>query len=344
MTLARLLAIPCAAAVLWAFPAPAQSVADFYKGNRVTIVVGSDVGGGYDLNARVLARHLGRFIPGNPAIVVQNKPGATSIVASNYVFEVAPKDGSVVAAVQRTIPYQAIFNDAGARFDVRKMQWIGSTTSELGVVVAWHTAPQQTAQDLFEREMTVGGSGPAGEPEIFARALNNVLGMKLRIVSGYPGQAQIALALERGEVQGYANWSWSDIIKGHADWLRDKKLRVLLQLGLKKSPDLPDVPLVMDLARTAEQRQVFEILMGWKAMGRPFFVAPGVPEDRRDALRLAFMQTMRDPDYLADAARSFGAVDPMSGTEMQQMVERIYTLPQDSVEKARLAVKPRSGR
>ncbi|MEA2992128.1 MAG: hypothetical protein QOD40_1048 [Alphaproteobacteria bacterium] len=328
-----------AALIFSAASAQAQSPAEFYKGKTVTIVVGSDTGGGYDLNARVLARHLVRHIPGNPNIVMQNKPGASSMVAANYVYEVAPRDGTVIAAVQRPIPFQPLLGEAGARYDVRKIQWLGSTMNELGVVVAWHTAPQQTVDDLFKSEMLVGGTGPATDTELFARALNNVAGTKFRIVSGYPGQAQIALALERGEIQGTANWSWSDIVTARADWLRDKKIRVLLQLGLKKSPDLPDVPLAMDILRSDEQRQIFQILMGMKALGRPYFLAPEVPKDRSDALRAAFMETMSDPEYREEAKRVLGIVDPTSGTDMQKIVTDVYALPANIIEKARDAMK-----
>jgi tripartite-type tricarboxylate transporter receptor subunit TctC len=321
--------------------AHAQSVADFYKGKTVTILVGSDVGGGYDLTARTLAHHLARHIPGHPNIIVQNKPGASSIVATNYVYEISPKDGTVIAAVQRPIPFQTLFGDAGVRFDVRKMQWLGSSTNELGVVVAWHTAPQQTMEDLFKREMVVGGSGPGTDPELFPRAMNHVLGTRFRIVSGYPGQAQIALAMEREEVQGTGNWSFSDIEKGHPDWIADKKIRILLQLGLAKSPSpaLRDVPLVMDITRTPAQRHVFEILMGMKALGRPYFVAPGVPRDRTDALRAAFIATMNDPEFLDEAKRTLGPIDPIAGRDMQDIIANVYALPPEVIAQAREAVK-----
>jgi tripartite-type tricarboxylate transporter receptor subunit TctC len=330
----------CALALM-APAAHAQSAADFYKGRTVTIVVGSDVGGGYDLTARTLAHHLARHIPGHPGIIVQNKPGASSIVAANYVYEVSPKDGTVIAAVQRPIPFQTLFGDAGVRFDVRKLQWLGSTTNELGVVVAWHTAPQQSVDDLFRFEMVVGGNGPATDTELFPRAMNNVLGTKFRIVSGYPGQAQIALAMERQEVQGTGNWSFSDIEKGHPDWIADRKIRILLQLGLSKSasPDLRAVPLVMDIAHNESERHVFEILMGMKALGRPYFVAPGVPKERADALRTAFMATMNDPEFLDEARRTLGPIDPISGPAMQDIIANVYALPPEVIAKAREAVK-----
>lgn len=335
------LCLCAAAAVTCTQAARAQSVAEFYRGKTITMVVGSDVGGGYDLTARTVARHLGRHIPGQPSIVVQNRPGAGSIVAANYVYEIAPKDGTVIGAVQRPIPFQVLFGDTGVRFDVRKMQWMGSTTSELGVVVAWHTAPQQTVDDLFKSEMIVGGTGPATDPELLPRAMNNVLGTKFKIVSGYKGQAQVLLAMQRGEVHGSGNWSVSDIEKSYPDWITEKKVRFLVQLGLTKSrnPALRDVPLILDMGRNDEQRSVFRILMGMKATGRPYFVAPDVPKDRTDALRNAFMETMRDPNFLAEAAKTLGQIDPLSGLEMQTMIANVYALPADVIAKARETVK-----
>jgi tripartite-type tricarboxylate transporter receptor subunit TctC len=316
------------------------AVADFYRGKTITIVSGSDTGGGYDLNARVLARYLGRHIPGNPNIIVQNKPGAASVIAANYVYEVAPKDGTVIAGVQRPIPFPALFVGDRAHYDVQKIQWLGSTMHELGLIVAWHTAPQRSIADVMKMPMVVGGDGAAADTEIFPRVLNHIFGTQFKIVSGYRGQAQIVLAMERGEVQGTGNWSWSDIQKGHPDWVRDKKIKLLLQIDLKKTADLPGVPLIIDLARNAEERQVLEMLVSMKALGRPYFVPPGVPQDRTDALRAAFMQTMKDPDFLADANKSLGTIDPVSGAEMQSIVSRVYSLPADVVAKARDAAKP----
>jgi tripartite-type tricarboxylate transporter receptor subunit TctC len=329
------------ALIIGAGPMRAQSVADFYKGTTVTILVGSDVGGGYDLTARTLARHLPRHIPGQPNVIVQNKPGASSILAANYVYEIAPKDGTVIAAVQRPIPFQVLFGDAGVRFDVRKIQWLGSTTNELGVVVAWHSAPQQTFADLFKSEMVIGGTGPATDPELYPRAMNRLMGTKFRIVGGYPGQAQVALAMERGEIQGSGNWSFSDIEKGHPDWLTEHKVRLLLQLGLAKGAGaaLRDVPLVLDVVRDPAQRQEFEILMGMKALGRPYFVAPGVPADRTEALRAAFMATLKDAAFLQEAKEVLGPIDPVAGADMQAIIAGVYALPGDVIAAAREAVK-----
>jgi tripartite-type tricarboxylate transporter receptor subunit TctC len=317
-----------------------DSVADFYRGKTITLITGSDTGGGYDLNARVLARYLVRYIPSNPGIIVQNKPGAASVIAANYVYEVAPKDGTVIAGVQRTIPFPDLFVGETAHYDVRKIQWLGSTMHELGLIVAWHTAPQQTFADVMKTPMVVGGDGAAADTEIFPRVLNHMFGTQFKIVSGYRGQAQIVLAMERGEVQGTGNWSWSDIQKVHPDWVRDKEIRLLLQIDLKKSADLPDVPLILDLARNDEERQVLEVLVSMKSLGRPYFVPPGVPGDRAEALRTAFMRTMKDPDFLADAKKSLGTIDPVSGADMQNIITRVYALPPDIVAKARAAVKP----
>jgi tripartite-type tricarboxylate transporter receptor subunit TctC len=333
-------AIGAVLALVGAATAGQPSVADFYKSKTISIVVGSDAGGGYDLNARVLARYLGRYIPGNPTIIVQNRPGASSLAAANYVYEIAPKDGTVIAAVQRPIPFPALYVANGVRYDVRQIQWLGSTMNELGLVVAWHTAPQQTIADVGKIPLVIGGNGPATDTEIFPRALNHILGTKFEIVSGYPGQAQIVLAMERGEIQGTGNWSWSDIRNGHPDWIRDKKIRLLLQLDLAKSPDLPDVPLIMDLARDEQERRLFELITSMKALGRPYFVAPGVPADRTFALREAFMRTMQDPDFIEEAKKSLGTINPVSGTDMQTIVARAAALPPDLLDKARAAVNP----
>jgi tripartite-type tricarboxylate transporter receptor subunit TctC len=321
--------------------ASTQSVAQFYKGKTINIIVGSDVGGGYDLTARTVARHLVRHIPGEPAIVVQNRPGAGSIIASNYVYEIGPRDGTVIGAVQRPIPFQILFGDTGVRFDVRQMQWIGSPTKELGVVVGWHTSPHNSFADVFKTEMIVGGTGPTTDPELFPRAMNSILGTKFKVVGGYKGQAQMVLAMQREEIHGSGNWSFSDIEKGHPDWLTEKKVRLLLQLGLAKSPNpvLRDVPLILDVAHNAEQRSIFQVLMGMKTMGRPFFIAPGVPKDRADAIRIAFMKTMNDPAFLAEAEKTLGQIDPLSGPEMQKIITDVYALPADVISKAREAVK-----
>lgn len=310
----------------------------FYAGRNVTFIVGSTTGGGYDFNARAVARHMGKYIPGAPAMVVQNMPGAGSIAATNYVYNVAPQDGSVIGVVQRPIPFEPFFDEKGVRFDVRKINWLGSTTSEVGVVVAWHTAPQRSFKDVLESEMIVGGNGPATDTELFARALNRELGAKFRIVAGYPGESQIILAMERGEVQGVANWSWNNIPAKHPDWIRDGKIRLLLQLGLRKHPALPDVPLVLDLAKDADQRKLFETIMQMKELGRPYFAAPNVPADRIETLRAAFTKTMADPDFVSEMKKAGISIEPVSGLEMQKLLSQAYSLPPALIARTRAAL------
>ena len=330
--------------LLLAMPALAAEdpVAAFYRGKTITIIVGSDSGGGYDLNARALARHMGRHIPGEPAIIVQNKPGASSLAAANYVYEVAPADGRFIAAVQRPVPFQFLFGEAGVHFDLRRIQWLGSTAKEPGVFVAWNTAPQTALADLMRGEMIVGGNGASTDTELFARLLNNLFGARLKIISGYPGQNEIVLAMQRGEVQGVANWSWSDIESRHPDWIGERKVRFLLQFSLDPIPALVGVPHILEIARSPDERAVLKLLMENKALGRPYFVAPGVPPERIAALRAGFDATMHDPDFLADATRTVGPVDPVGGDEMQKVLAEIYAAPADLIAKARriVAVEP----
>lgn len=317
----------------------AKAVADFYRGKTITIVVGSSSGGGYDLTARAVARVMSKYIPGEPRIVVQNKPGASSIAAANYVGEVLSQDGTAIAAVQRPMPFQFLFSTQKPRMDPATLQWLGSTAKEPGVFVAWHTAAHKTLDEIRSSAMVVGGNGPKTDTELYARAMKNLLGMKLKIVSGYPGQSQIVLAMERGEVEGTANWSWSDIESRHMDWIRDKKIRVLLQISATPIPALKGIPLFRDLAKTDEQRQIIDLLTEMKVLGRPFFLAPHVPSERVAALRTAFMKTMEDSGFLAEAARTLGRIDPVDGVEMQQMMTKTYRLPPSIIAKARKAVQ-----
>jgi hypothetical protein len=331
-----------------ALPATGESdpIAAFYRDRTITIVVGSDAGGGYDLTARALSRHMGKYIPGQPTIIVQNKPGASSLAAANFVAEAAPADGTVIAAVQRPVPFQFLFGQAGVRLDLARLLWLGSTAKEPGVFVAWNTAPHRSIEDLRNQEMIVGGNGPATDTELLARMMNNQFGTKLKIVSGYPGQNEIILAMQRGEVQGVANWSWSDIESRHSDWITDKRVSFLLQFALEpiSSPALTEVPFVLDLARTPQERTILKLLMENKALGRPYFLAGKVPAERVTALRRAFDATMRDPAFREDAAKTVGVIDAISGVDMQRMLADVYALPDDLVQRARAAVGTREGR
>jgi len=318
-----------------------QSIADFYQGKTVSIVCGSAVGASYDLVARVVAKHLSKHIPGHPNVIVQNRPGAASVVAANYVYTSAPKDGTVIALVQRSMPFQQLIEAPSVRYDATKMNWIGSTAKETAVVVVWHTAPQQTFKDLLTQETIVGSVGAAGDTDLYPRMLNNLLKTKFKIVSGYTGLADIILAMERNEVHGVAYWSWSDIELVRTDWLQEKKIRTLLQISLTKndSPYLRDVPFIMDLVTDQASRDVLKVLMSALELGRPFFVAPEVPQERVNALRDAFMKTMQDPAFIEDAKKTIGLPSPVAGAVMQKMISDSYALPATVIGNLRKAVK-----
>lgn len=316
-------------------PADAQTVEEFYRGNRISIIVGVPPGGNYDLNARTLARYMPRYIPGNPTIIVQNMAGANSMIMSNHVNNIAPKDGTVIGASSRTMPYATLLGMAGARFDVNRLSWLGSTSAETGVTVAWHTAPVKTTQDLFTTELIVGATDLGGDFYLFSHVLNATLGTKFKIVPGYGGLAPISLAMERGEIQGVGTYNYPSL---PPLWLREKKVVLLLQLGTKRHPDLPDLPLPMDFAKTDEQRQILNVFMSMKAFGLPFFVAADVPEDRVKALRNAFIETTRDPEFQAEQKQQSREVSPASGEEMQQSLRAAYALPTGLIEKMRTLV------
>jgi tripartite-type tricarboxylate transporter receptor subunit TctC len=320
--------------------ARAQSVADFYKGKTLNIVLPDYPGGSYDNNARMVASTIGKYIPGHPGVNLQYVGTANSIPAANYAYNVAPKDGTVIWAGTRLAPFEPLFGDKNARFDVHKVRWLGSTASETGVVIVWHTAPHHTAADLFTTPLTAGATVPSGDTYLYPNALNQLLHTKFHLITGYPSQAPIALAMQNGEVQGSGNWSWSDIPASHPDWLKDKKIRVLMQLGLTKDPDLPEVPLVMDYARTDEQKQILSVLMGMKQYGYPFFIPPGVPQDRSDALYQAFQATMRDPDFLAQAKVQHREKGMAPGVEVAAAIDRAYEMPSDLVARLRAIVGP----
>ena len=322
-------------ALLPASRASAQSPADFYKGKTVEFYIGYSVGGAYDLYARTIARHIGNHIPGNPTVVPKNMEGAGSLRLANWLYRVAPKDGSVIATIGRGTGFDPILGQAGAQFDGTKFTWIGSANNEVSVCVAWNATSGITKfDDLMTKEITVGGTSMSSDTDQFARAINGVLGAKMRIVSGYPGGNDVVLAMERGEIQGRCGWSWSSIMSTHKAWVDDKKMTVLVQLALRKHPDLPDVPLIMDFAKTPEQTQILKLIFARQTMGRPYLAPPGIPADRAEALRKAFMDTMTDKDFLADAERTKLEITPVDGDDLQKLVAEVYATPADIEKKA----------
>jgi len=316
----------------WTLPVAAQPVPNFYAGKQITLIVGADVGGAYDQMGRLMARRLGRYIAGNPAIVVQNMPAAGSIVATNYLFSAAPKDGTVIAVVQRGMMLAKLTHPSGVRFDIEKLNWIGSLNSEVAVTVAWHTASQKIAKDLFEKELIVGAIAGA-EPETTPRLYNSLLGTKFKIVTGYTGTAQLNLAIERGEVQGRADWAWSSLKMTKPDWLRDQKITLLMQGALHNEPELKNLPNALDFIKNAVDRKVMELYFTPKRAARAVVAPPGVPAERLAVLRKAFMALTQDQEFLAEAVRSNIEVGPISGEEVDKIVALIVATPTDIAER-----------
>jgi tripartite-type tricarboxylate transporter receptor subunit TctC len=316
----------------------ADPVADFYKGKQVTIIIALPPGGGYDLNARALARHMGRFIPGQPAIVTKNMPGAASIRGANYIYNVAPKDGTEFAIFTRTVPLDPLLGNSDAQFDARKFNWLGSTSNEVSVCVAWHTAPVKKFSDLLTTELIVSASG-AGSPSIvYPKVLNAALGTKFKVVNGYPGSAESVIAMERGEVQGNCAWGWIPMMATKGDWIRDGKLNVIVQTGMKAYPGHSDVPLALDLAKTDEERELMELVFVPLTFARPFAAPPGVPKERIAALRKAFADTTHDKQFLEDAEKAQLEIDLVSGEEIDAILARVYKTPKAVIERAKAAM------
>jgi tripartite-type tricarboxylate transporter receptor subunit TctC len=310
------------AAVVLALPSVghAQGVADFYKGKNVELLIGYSGGGGYDVYARLLARHMGKHIPGNPTIVPRNMPGAGSLVLANWLYNVAPKDGTAFGITGRGTPFDPMLGIEAARFDPTKYLWLGSMNNEVSVCVSWHTSGVTKYEQLLQQELVVGGTGPSADTDQFPRITNAVLGTKFRIISGYPGGNDISLAMERGEVGGRCGWSWSSVISTRMNWFKEKKIHVLMQLALDKHDDLPDVPLVVDLAKTDEQRAILRVIFARQALGRPFMGPPGVPQDRAAALQKAFMDTMKDKAFLAEADKAQLEITPLNGDAVRKII------------------------
>jgi tripartite-type tricarboxylate transporter receptor subunit TctC len=304
--------------IVCALPVRAQGVAEFYRGKQISFIVGASNGGGYDTQARLVARHLGKHVPGNPTVIVQNMPGAGSLAAANYIYNVAPKDGSVIALVMRGMLLIKNWNPVSVRFDLAHLNWIGSINSEVAITAAWHSAPHKTVKDLFEKELIVGGTTGV-DPETTPRLFNSLLGTKFKVVNGYPGTTEIILAMERGEVQGIGDWSWSSMKTARPDWLRDKKITLLMQAALQKDLDLPDVPSALDFVKNDADRKVMELYLTQKTVARPVIAPPGIPAERLTALRAGFIALAQDNEFIADAQSARLEVAPISGEAVDKV-------------------------
>jgi tripartite-type tricarboxylate transporter receptor subunit TctC len=333
--------VAAALACFAANPAHAATSSDFYKGRTVQLVVGFSSGGGYDLYARVLARHLGTHIPGNPNVVPQNMPGAGSLKAANYLYNVAPKDGTVFGIFDRGLPMERLLGRTqGQRFDATKFTWIGSVTDEPAVCGFSSRSGIGSWQDMKTKPFKVGGAGATADDEIYPNVLRNMFHLPLRVVSGYPGRAEAVLSIQRGEIDGLCGWSWSSLMSRDKQLLDSKQIHVALQLGVENNLDLPGVPLVGDLIADPKQKAALKLIFSRLTIARPFAAPPGLSPERTRTLREAFDATMKDPEFLAEMKKLTLDVRPQSGAKVEQLVREVYTYPPDIVKIAADAIKP----
>jgi tripartite-type tricarboxylate transporter receptor subunit TctC len=322
-----ILAIAVALILSSAATADDKAIAEFYGKRTITIAVGFSPGGNYDLYARLVSRHIGKHIPGNPTVIVQNMPGAGSRRLANTLANVGPHDGTMIGLPNQGIAMDQALGTEGVKFDARKFNWIGSPVEDNNVFWGWHTNPVKTIEDARQREFVVGATGPGSPTTYYPRIMNELIGTKFKVVAGYPGSNELDFAIEKGEVGGRIV-SWTSL-KITADWVPSGKANVMLQFGLRKTAELPNVRMLQDLAANAKHREIFEFLCLVPAMGRPFFLPPGVPEERVAAIRQAFAATMKDPGFLDDARRARLDVGPLTGDEIAQIVAKKFNAPDD---------------
>jgi tripartite-type tricarboxylate transporter receptor subunit TctC len=321
-----------------------QDVASFYKGKQIHLLVGSAAGSGYDIGARVVARYLGKYIPGNPTVVVENQPGAASLTMTSALYNTQPRDGTFIGAAINGMPTAPLFEPTGTRFDPTKFNWLGSTDSEVQVTYVWHTAPVQSFADLMTKELITGATQPGTSQVDFPLIANAVLGTKFKVISGYLGTTDIHKAMEAGEVQGNGASAYASLKELNSDWLADKKVLVIAQWGFHKHPDLPDVPSVLDMAKNEADKEALRLVVARLQYSRPFFAPPDVPPARAAALRDAFEKTVKDPDFLADAAKAHMEVAPVSGQDVAALVAQVSASPPDVVARVRAALSVSTGK
>jgi tripartite-type tricarboxylate transporter receptor subunit TctC len=332
------------AALVCSTCAQADPIEDFYKGKTVSVITSTGVGGPFDLTARALAKHMPKYIPGRPTMIVRNMPGGGHVLATNYMYTQAAKDGTVIATVNNIIPLHQVLGGRGVRYDSRHFNWLGSTGGSNLFTWAWHTAGFKTIDDVMKRELVTGATGVGSGTFIYPYAMNMVLGTKHKIVMGYASSAEVDLAMERGEVQARGGASLAGMLQERGDWITDKKVIALTQVGTERDKDYPDVPLMHELAKTAEQRQVLTLVSSPPALGRPFFTTQEVPSDRVAALRKAFEATMNDEGFLAEARQLGLDMQPMTAEAVTKIVHATISAPADIVAKAKAAIEPQDAK
>jgi tripartite-type tricarboxylate transporter receptor subunit TctC len=329
--------------LLAAAPAAAQSPEDYYRNKTVSLLIGTQPGGAYDAYARLLGRHIGRHIPGEPLVIPQNMPGAASLVLANYLYAAAAHDGLAFGAVQRGMPLDPLYSgggSSGGRYDATRFTWIGSISSETGVLLAMSRAGLGSFADLFDKELIVGAEGGGtSDSELFARLTNAVLGTRARIVTGYKGSADVLLAMEKGEVNGTFSGGWTGLRDKASPWLASGAAKLLVQLAVRPDPMFPDVPVIMDFAHDDRQRQILRLAFTAQLWGRPYVAPPDLPPERARALRDAFQATTHDPAFLADAKKMGFDIGPLSGQEMADLIAGLYASPADIIQATRAAFR-----
>ena len=328
------------AALLFAAPfaAQAQSAAEFFKSRKMTLITSASPGGGYDQYARLLARHLPKYIPGAPTMIVQNMPGAEGIKAANYLYASAPRDGSVIGGLQRNTGLVKFYypDNAGVQFDARKFIWLGSTQQEIGFFLLRNATGVKGLDGLRQKEVTISSTARTSPSSIYGRILNELAGTKIRIIEGYEGSQAALMAVERGEVDGHISGGTSAAFRArYRPWEKAGEVSVIMQLGMERDKDYPDVPTALDIAPDATARSIFEIAFVEQVMGRPFVLPPDVPKDRSDVLRRSFDETMRDPALLEEAAKLGAEISPVTGERINELLDKVYSAPADLTQRVR---------
>jgi tripartite-type tricarboxylate transporter receptor subunit TctC len=326
------------ASIILPLPARADTVESFYQGRSINMIIGYGVGGGYDTYARLLARYIGKHVPGNPTIVPQNMPGAGGLKALLYLYNAAPKDGTAIGTVARGQPLMPLLLGEKS-FDATKLNWLGSITDEASLCLSWGTSKAKTWQDLLSRETLFGGEGKGADPDMFAMALNRVFGAKIKIITGYHSTRELTLGMERGEIEGVCGVSASTLVSQRPEWVAGGKVNLLVQMALRKDERFSRVPLITDLVQNEDQQQTIKLVIAGQAIARPFLAPPGIPNERLTALRTAFDATMKDPEFLATARKTNLDVNPMSGKAVEMFLKELYATPKHLIDKAAQAIR-----
>jgi tripartite-type tricarboxylate transporter receptor subunit TctC len=347
--LPRLSAIASFTAAAWlaasSVPAAAQSVANFYSGKTVNVLIGFTAGGGYDLYGRTLARYLGRYIPGNPNVVAQNMPGAGSLKVVNYLYNAAPKDGTAIAHFAPGIMFERLLgrpSAASAQFEATKFNWLGSVSREISVCGFTAASGIKTWHDMQTRQSVIAASGGGAESDVFPTVLRNMFGLPIKLVTGYPGGAEMVLAMQRHEVDGRCGWSWTSVLSRNKELLDTKQINLTLQIALQaeKHPALQGVPVIVDVTDDPAKKAALKLIVSRQAIARPFAAPPDLPAERAQALRAAFAATMKDPDFLAEMKKVSLDVDPVTGAEVEALIREVYASSPEAVRLAAESMKP----